>query len=146
MDRLEGGRLESQVRQVDLVLDCSDNFATRFDINRACVAAEKPLVSGAAIRFEGQLAVFAAGGQPCYQCLYPLDSEDDDLDQTCAENGVLASLVGVIGTLQASEAMKYLGGFGTSLAGKLVLHDALAGSWRELTLSPDPACPVCAAG
>jgi molybdopterin/thiamine biosynthesis adenylyltransferase len=130
--------------RVDLVLDCSDNFATRFAVNAACVAAGKPLVSGAAIRMEGQVAVFSGRpGGPCYQCLYPRDGA---LDETCSANGVLAPLVGIVGSIQAAEAIKVLSGLGEPLVGRLLLLDAAAMEWRTVRLRPDPQCPLCARG
>ena len=130
---------------VDLVVDACDNFSTRFMINKACVTAAVPLVSGAAIRLEGQIAVFDArrADSPCYQCLY---RGGDDEQMSCARNGVLAPLVGVIGSMQALEAIKLLAGLGQDLSGKLLLFDAFSSQWRELRLPKDPACPVCSAG
>lgn len=127
---------------VDLVVDACDNFSTRFMINRACVDAGVPLVSGAAIRLEGQVAVFDSrrAASPCYQCLY---RGGDDEQMSCARNGVLAPLVGVIGSMQALEAIKILAGLGQDLCGKLLLFDAFSSHWRELRLPRDPACPVC---
>lgn len=129
------------IAQADVVVDCTDNFSTRFAINAACVAATKPLVSGAAIRLEGQVAVFDARDEkcPCYRCLY----EEDADDLTCAANGVLAPVVGIIGSVQALETIKLLCGFGTGLAGRLLLLDARHLQWREMKLAKDPACPVC---
>lgn len=133
--------LPALVEQVDLVVDGSDNFATRFAVNAACVAAGKPLVSGAAIRLEGQIAVFSGRrGGPCYQCLYPRDGAIDD---TCTANGVLAPVVGIVGSIQATEAIKLLAGLGESLEGRLLLLDAGVMQWRTLRLTPDPACPIC---
>ncbi len=132
------------VAAADVVLDCTDNFATRHAINRACVAARKPLVSGAAIRFDGQLAVYDTrdAASPCYHCLF---GESDDLEETrCATMGVFAPLVGIVGATQAAEALKLLAGIGRSLAGRLLLIDALAMEWREVRVPRDPACPVCA--
>ncbi|MEP6678325.1 MAG: molybdopterin-synthase adenylyltransferase MoeB [Betaproteobacteria bacterium] len=129
----------------DVVLDCSDNFDTRHAVNRACVAAATPLVSGAAIRFDGQVAVFDARdpSSPCYHCLF---GEGDALEETrCATMGVFAPLVGIVGATQAAEALKLIAGVGASLAGRLLLLDALAMQWRELTVPRDPACPVCSA-
>lgn len=142
--RLEGDGLLRQVAEVDLVLDCTDNFATRFALNAASVAAGTPLVSGAAIRLEGQVAVFdpRRADSPCYRCLY---HQDTDEELSCATNGVLAPLVGVIGAMQAVEAIKLLVGFGTDLSGRLLLYDARHAQWRELKLSRDPECPVCGA-
>jgi adenylyltransferase/sulfurtransferase len=131
------------VARVDLVLDCSDNFATRFALNRACHAQRTPLVSGAAIRWDGQIAVFSQRpGGPCYRCLYDEHGEDE---LRCSENGVAAPLVGVIGSLQALEALKLLCGIGESLDGRLLLLDGLRLHWRELRLRRDPDCPVCGA-
>ena len=140
--RLEGDALDAEVAAADLVLDASDNFATRFAVNRSCVRHGRPLVSGAAIRAEGQVSVFAAGPEtPCYACLY--DSNSDEPALTCFESGVLGPLVGLIGATQALEAMKLLAGIGQSLAGRLLILDGLAMQWREMRLPRDPACPVC---
>ena len=139
--RLEGPDLLAQVKDSDLVIDGSDNFNTRFAVNEACVASRTPLVSGAAIRLEGQVSVFTnQPGQPCYQCLYGGGGE---LDGSCSENGVLAPLVGIIGSIQATEAIKVLTGAGTPLSGRLLLLDALEMQWRSLRLKADPKCPVC---
>jgi adenylyltransferase/sulfurtransferase len=127
----------------DVVVDCTDNFVTRHAVNRACVAAKKPLVSGAAIRFDGQIAVFDARdpANPCYHCLF---GEGDEFEETrCATMGVFAPLVGIVGATQAAEALKLLAPAGRSLAGRLLLIDALTMEWRELTVVKDPACPVC---
>lgn len=139
---LDADNLAAQVQLADVVVDCTDNFATRFAINAACVAAKVPLVSGAAIRLEGQVAVFDARSEtnPCYRCLY----EEDSDDLTCAANGVLAPLVGIIGSMQALETIKLICGFGTGLAGRLLLLDARHLQWRELKLPKDSNCPVCA--
>lgn len=141
-ERADETRLAELAAQVDLVLDCSDNFSTRFALNRACFHARTPLVSGAAIRYDGQISVFdpRQAGAPCYQCLYP---QGDDEQLTCSESGVLAPLVGIIGSMQAMEAIKLLGGVGESLCGRLLLLDGRRMEWRELRLSRDPACPVC---
>ncbi len=140
--RLEGPALAAQVAEADLVLDASDNFDTRFAVNAACVAARTPLVSGAAIRMEGQLAVFRPdlGQGPCYRCLY---RDGEEAEQTCAENGILAPVVGVIGSLQALEAIKVLTGVGEAAGGRLLIFDGAACEFRTLRLRPDPACPVC---
>ena len=132
------------VAAADVVLDCCDNFATRHAVNAACVAAGKPLVSGAALRFDGQVAVFDPRDprSPCYHCLF---GEGEELEETrCATMGVFAPLVGIVGATQAAEALKLVAGVGTSLAGRLLLLDALAMQWRELSVPRDPACPVCA--
>jgi molybdopterin/thiamine biosynthesis adenylyltransferase len=138
-------RIAALVRGADVVLDCSDNFATRHAINRACVAARKPLVSGAGIRFDGQVAVFdlRAEGAPCYHCLFAEDAQSTE--ERCATLGVFAPLVGVVGTLQAAEAIKLLAGIGETLAGRLLLFDALASRWHEVRLARDPHCRVCGA-
>jgi adenylyltransferase/sulfurtransferase len=141
--RVGDAALAELVARSDVVLDCTDNFATRHAINRACVAAAKPLVSGAAIRFDGQLAVFDVRDPqaPCYHCLF---GEGDDLEETrCATMGVFAPLVGIVGATQAAEALKLVAGIGQSLAGRLLLLDALSMQWREVRVPRDPACPVC---
>jgi len=140
--RLQGAQLIAQVSNADVVLDCSDNFDTRFAINAACVRQQVPLVSGAAIRLQGQIAVFDAGkaDSPCYHCLY---RDGDEAEQTCAESGVLAPLVGIIGSLQALEALKILLGLGDTLNGRLIVFDGLVHEWRTLKLPRDPACPTC---
>lgn len=140
--RLNESTLQAAARSVDLVVDCSDNFTTRFSINRACWRSGVPLVSGAAIRLEGQIAVFdpRSESSPCYQCLY---KEVDDEQLSCAQSGVLAPLVGIIGSIQALEAIKLLAGFGESLAGRLQILDAKTMRWRELKLPKDPECSVC---
>lgn len=140
--KLDDESLHALLPQVDLVLDGCDNFATRFAVNRACVAHHKPLVSGAAIRFEGQVSVFMnhKNDSPCYQCLY---KDDGGENMNCTENGVLAPLVGIIGSIQATEAIKILAKIGESLDSKLLLLDALHMEWRTLKLKQDPTCPVC---
>ncbi|MCQ9379597.1 molybdopterin-synthase adenylyltransferase MoeB [Methyloversatilis sp. XJ19-49] len=141
--RLAGDALREQVEAADVVLDCSDNFATRHAINRACVAARTPLVSGAAIRFDGQVSVFDSrdADAPCYHCLFPEGGDADEV--RCAVMGVFAPLTGIIGTMQAAEALKLLAHTGRSLAGRLLLLDALGMEWRSITLPRDPACEVC---
>jgi molybdopterin/thiamine biosynthesis adenylyltransferase len=143
--RLEGDRLTEAVAAADVVLDCSDNFATRHAVNAACVAHAKPLVSGAAVRFDGQVSVFdlRQPHAPCYACLFPVEADTGEM--RCAEFGVFAPLVGVVGSLQASEALKLLMGIGESLSGRLLLYDALHSQWRQIRLARDPHCPVCAA-
>lgn len=140
---LTADNLPALVRDVDVVLDGSDNFATRFAVNAACVAARKPLISGAAIRLEGQLAVFRADlpDAPCYRCVFPEDAAAQE--QTCSETGVLAPLTGVIGSLQAVEAVKLLAGVGETADSRLVALDARTLRWRDLRLRRDPECPVC---
>jgi molybdopterin/thiamine biosynthesis adenylyltransferase len=139
--RLEPQRLADMVAAADVVLDCTDNFPTRFAINAACVRARKPLVSGAAIRFEGQLAVFdprRADGA-CYACLYP---QAGDPQETCEEAGVLGPVVGAVGCLQALAALKLLLGRGEDV-NRLRIWNALEMSWKTVTVVRDPACPVC---
>ena len=139
--RLEDTELREEVSRAGLVIDASDNFETRFAINAACVQTRTPLVSGAAIRMEGQVAVFSGQpGGPCYQCLYAADGQ---VDETCSANGVLAPMVGIIGSIQANEAIKVLVGTGNPLAGRLLAIDALHMQWRTLTLKADPQCSVC---
>ena len=141
---LAGAALQQAVGEVDLVLDCSDNFATRHAVNAACVQLGKPLVSGAAIRLEGQLSVFDPRREdsPCYQCLY---GERDEQALSCSEAGVVGPLVGMVGSLQALEALKLLAGFGEPLVGRLLLIDALDSRFRELRVRRDPACNCCGA-
>ncbi|MBJ9976704.1 molybdopterin-synthase adenylyltransferase MoeB [Pseudomonas sp. S75] len=140
---LDPETLAAAVGAVDLVLDCCDNFATREAVNAACVTAGKPLVSGAAIRLEGQLSVFdpRQAHSPCYHCLYGHGSE---AELTCSEAGVIGPLVGMVGSLQALEALKLLVGFGEPLVGRLLLIDALGSRMRELRVKRDPGCTVCA--
>ncbi len=137
--RLEGEALLAEVAKADVVVDASDNFATRFAVNDACVTAKKTLVSGAAIRMEGQVSVFhnERPDSPCYRCLY---RDEGELSQTCSENGVLAPVVGIIGTIQATEVLKVLLGMGDTLDGRLLLLDALTMEWRSMKLRKDPAC------
>jgi molybdopterin/thiamine biosynthesis adenylyltransferase len=141
---LDADSLAAAVDAVDLVLDCSDNFSTREAVNAACVASGKPLVSGAAIRLEGQLSVFdpRRAESPCYHCLYGHGSE---AELTCSEAGVIGPLVGLVGSLQALEALKLLAGFGEPLVGRLLLIDALGSRFRELKVKRDPGCSVCGA-
>ena len=141
--RVGPDELASLVARADVVLDCCDNFATRHAVNRACVAAVKPLVSGAAIRFDGQIAVFDPRDResPCYHCLF---GEGEEIEETrCATMGVFAPLVGIVGATQAAEALKLIAGVGESLAGRLLLLDAFSMSWRSLDIARDPRCPVC---
>ena len=143
--RLAGEALATLVADADVVLDCCDNFATRHAVNRACVRHRTPLVSGAAIRFAGQLTVFDSrrDDTPCYHCLFP---EGDDGDEVrCAVMGVFAPLTGIIGAMQAAEALKLIVGTGEVTVGRLFLLDALAMEWRSVKFGRDPACPVCAA-
>tara|TARA_R110002095_G_scaffold177479_2_gene154828 strand:+ start:907 stop:1656 length:750 start_codon:yes stop_codon:yes gene_type:complete len=141
-EKLTGDALLDQVRQADIVIDCCDNFATRFAINDACFAAKKPLVSGAAIRFEGQISVFDSRAErsPCYNCLYPRDGA---VAQSCSENGVIAPITGIIGSMQALEAIKVLTGVGESLQGRILLLDGLSMQWQNMQLPRNPNCPTC---
>lgn len=134
------------IQQADVVVDCSDNFATRYTLNRLCFQYKKPLVSGAAIRFEGQITVFDFRHEqsPCYHCLYPDVGSDQEM--RCADNGVFAPLVGMIGTAQAAEVLKLLMNIGETLQGRLLLLDALTAEWRTIKLARDPHCSVCHAG
>lgn len=143
--RLREEQLLAAVAQVDLVLDCTDNFTTRQALNKACVALRRPLVSGAAIRLQGQVSVFDSRdpASPCYQCLY---GEGNDVALSCSEAGVIGPLVGMVGSLQALEALKMLAGFGSPLIGRLLLIDALQTRFRELRIKRDPGCTCCAAG
>lgn len=140
-ERMDTASLATEAAAADLVVDGSDNFATRFAVNAACVAARRPLVSGAVIGMDGQLAVFRPDQDgPCYRCVYADTGEEA---QSCSETGVLGPLPGVIGSLQAVEAIKVLTGLGTPLNGRLLVMDALGQNWRRLNLRRDPACPVC---
>ena len=142
-ERLDGEALLAAVRRATVVLDCCDNFETRHAVNRACVEAGVPLVSGAAIRFDGQLAVFdpRRADSPCYHCLFP---EGRDLEEVrCATMVVFAPLTGIVGTMQAAEALKVAGGFGTPMTGRLMLLDARTMSIDTIRVPRDPGCPVC---
>ena len=146
--RADAGQLAAWVAEADVVLDCSDNFATRHAVNAACVQAGKPLVSGAAVGFDGQISVYdtrdrGQGRGPCYACLFPPDAAFEET--ACATMGVFAPLVGIIGAMQAAEALKLLAGVGTSLAGRLLMLDARAMHWDEVRIARQAACPVCGA-
>ena len=142
-ERLAPARLDELAAQVDIVLDCSDNFATRHAANRSCVRHRKPLVSGAGVRFDGQISVFdlRRSDSPCYSCLFPEDAPAEE--ERCAVLGVFAPLTGIIGATQAAEALKLIAGTGEPLCGRLLLLDALAMEWRSIRLKRDPACKVC---
>ncbi|MGE5385669.1 MAG: HesA/MoeB/ThiF family protein [Betaproteobacteria bacterium] len=143
--RLEGEALDRQVASADVVLDCTDNFATRHAINQACVRHRKPLVSGAAIRFDGQISVFdlRRAEAPCYHCLFP---QAEDVEETrCAVMGVFAPLTGIVGSMQAAEALKIVANIGETLTGRLLLLDVLTMQWRTVKFRKDPACTVCGA-
>jgi len=140
--QLDDDELESYIQQADIVLDCTDNFPTRFAINRACVKQSTPLVSGAAIRMEGQITSYVPdSGGPCYQCLYKPDFESTE---TCSMEGVLSPVVGVIGTMQALQAILVLIGEEENVNGKLLLFDALNMEWQKVTIPKNPNCAVCA--
>jgi adenylyltransferase/sulfurtransferase len=139
--QLDDKELAAQIAAADVVLDCCDNFATRFAINRACVAQARPLVSGAAIRMEGQIASFLPeAASPCYECIYSGELEHEE---SCAAEGVLAPVVGVMGCLQAVQAVLVLTGHVESVRGKLLLFDAGAMLWRSVKVAPAPGCPTC---
>ncbi|MDR0441291.1 MAG: molybdopterin-synthase adenylyltransferase MoeB [Candidatus Accumulibacter sp.] len=144
-ERLAGERLASQVAEADVVLDCCDNFDTRHAVNRACVEHRVPLVSGAAVRFSGQITVFdfRRADSPCYHCLFP---EGEDVEEMrCAVTGVFAPLTGIIGAMQAAEALKLISGAGEALTGRLLLLDASMMEWRNMRFGKDPHCAVCGA-
>jgi len=140
--RLEDDALREQVKAADVVIDTTDNFTSRFELNRVCVEEKTPLVSGSVIRMEGQISVFRPDKEdgPCYHCLY---RESGELGETCTQNGVLAPVVGIIGAMQATEALKVLMDVGQDLSGRLLLLDAYYMEWRTMKLPKDPDCPVC---
>jgi molybdopterin/thiamine biosynthesis adenylyltransferase len=141
--RLDQTNADKLVAENDVVLDCTDNFATRHLLNRTCVKQRKPLVSGAAIRFDGQVMVFDLRdpAAPCYACLFPEEGEVEEVQ--CSVMGVFAPLTGIVGATQAMEALKLLAGIGESLSGRLLLLDAKGAEWRKVRVNKDPACPVC---
>ncbi|PTT89195.1 molybdopterin biosynthesis protein MoeB [Pelomonas sp. HMWF004] len=145
--RADAALLDAELPQADVVIDCSDNFATRHLVNAACVRHRRPLVSGAAIGFDGQISTYVNAGdsraaeQPCYACLFPPDAGFEDV--ACASMGVFAPLVGIIGSLQAAEALKLLAGLGEPLSGRLLMLDGRRMQWTEIAVQRDPACPVC---
>ncbi|MBS1190752.1 MAG: [sulfur carrier protein ThiS] adenylyltransferase [Rhodocyclaceae bacterium] len=142
-ERLSGSQLDALVGSADVVLDCTDNFATRHAINRACVRHRKPLVSGAAIRFDGQVSVYdlRRDDSPCYHCLFPEGEEAEEI--RCAVMGVFAPLTGMVGAMQAAEALKLVAGIGESLIGRLLLIDALTMQWRTVRFKKDAGCSIC---
>ena len=141
--KMDRGEMIDQVCLADVVVDATDNFKTRFELNEVCVAEHTPLISGAAMRTEGQVSVFlACEDSPCYRCLY---HQGEDVQETCSETGVLSPLVGIIGSIQAMETVKVLTGLGESLCGRLLLIDAKTMDWRIVKLKKDPGCPVCSA-
>jgi Dinucleotide-utilizing enzymes involved in molybdopterin and thiamine biosynthesis family 2 len=139
---LNENNLNSWISEVDVVLDGTDNFDTRFKVNKACVEEKKPLVSAAVIRFEGQLSVFKGyeKHQPCYQCLYSVEGNSDE---NCVENGILAPVAGVMGSLQALQAIKVVLNLGEQLVGKLMMIDALDLTFRSVKINKDSACKIC---
>lgn len=141
--RADAGQLATLVAQADVVLDCSDNFATRQALNAACVRHRVPLVSGAAIRFDGQLAVYdpRRDDSPCYACVFPPDTTFEET--RCATMGVFAPLVGIMGSMQAAEALKLLSGAGEPATGRLLMLDGRSMGWTDIRLPRNPACPVC---
>jgi molybdopterin-synthase adenylyltransferase len=144
IERADAARLDALVAEANVVLDCSDNFKTRQAVNAACVTHRKPLVSGAAIGFDGQISVYDTRmpDAPCYACIFPPEATFEEVQ--CATMGVFAPLVGIIGTMQAAEALKLLMGIGTSLAGRLQMLDARSMEWNEIRMARQPHCAVCA--
>lgn len=142
-ERADQNRLLQLVAEADVVLDASDNFSTRHTLNQACIRYRKPLVSGAVVRFDGQVTVFdlRRADSPCYHCLFPANGANEDMQ--CAVMGVFAPLTGIIGCVQAAEALKILLGIGEILHGRLLLLDGLTMNWRSVRLNKDPACLVC---
>ncbi|TXI19775.1 MAG: molybdopterin-synthase adenylyltransferase MoeB [Nitrosomonas sp.] len=141
--QIDQRQLPQLVANVDAVIDASDNFDTRYLINQACVLHKKPLISGAAIRFEGQISVFdfRQAHSPCYNCLYPIDGDHEDIP--CAVMGVFSPLVGIIGCMQAAETLKILLNIGENLIGRVIVLDGLTMNWRSFKLHKDPACQIC---
>jgi len=141
--RADAGSLSTLVAQADVVIDCCDNFATRQAVNAACVRHRKPLVSGAAIRFDGQISVYDPrdAASPCYACVFPQDANFEET--RCATMGVFAPLVGIIGSMQAAEALKLLSGAGQSLAGRLLMLDGRSMEWSDINLPRNTSCAVC---
>ncbi len=142
-ERANAARLEKLVAHADVILDCCDNFSTRHAINAACVRHRKPLVSGAAIRFDGQISVYDPRSEesPCYACVFPQEAAFEET--RCATMGVFSPLVGIIGSMQAAEALKLLTGTGSSLAGRLLMLEGLAMEWAEVRVARNPVCRVC---
>jgi adenylyltransferase/sulfurtransferase len=138
--QLDEAELTREIQAADLVLDCTDNFASRFQLNRVAMREQTPLVSAAAIRLEGQIMTSLPGGGPCYQCVYPQELEQEE---SCAMEGVLAPIVGVIGSLQALQAVRVLTGHGEQLRGVMLLFDAVNMEWQRIRVPSRPDCPVC---
>ena len=143
--RMNRSDLEERIPLTDLVIDCTDNLGSRFLINELCWKYDKPLISGAAIRWEGQVSMFhrSVENSPCYQCLYPRDNSMGETNLNCSENGVISPLVGVIGTTQAMEAIKVITGIGQSLVGKVAYYDAKQNEWQKFSLTKSANCPIC---
>jgi adenylyltransferase/sulfurtransferase len=143
--KLHGAELAKQVNNVDVVLDCTDNFSSRFELNNHCVETSTPLVSGAAIRFEGQLAVFTPGenNSPCYNCLYADIDDNNEIAESCSESGVIAPLPGIIGSMQALETIKLLANTQRQSQCKIMLFDGLTMEWQTMSLNKNPLCPTC---
>jgi len=142
--KLDESELQQLIRKADIVLDCTDNFSTRFMINQCCVNTATPLVSGAAIRMDGQVSVFNQHkSSPCYQCLYKDNGDNENNEERCSENGILAPVVGIIGCIQATETIKVLTGIGNTLDSRVLILDASTMEWRNIKLKKDPACSVC---
>lgn len=141
--RVDAEKLSQLIPQADAVIDASDNFGTRHHVNQTCVTHKKPLISGAAVQFSGQISVFDLrhSSNPCYHCLFPVDGEQEDMP--CAIMGVFSPIVGIIGSMQAAETLKILLNIGESLNGRLLVLDGLTMNWRSIRLNKDPACPVC---
>ena len=144
--RMDYSELEERLPLIDLVLDCTDNLESRYLVNELCWKHGKPLISGAAIRWEGQISMFKSSikDSPCYQCLYPRESNISETNLNCSENGVVSPLVGIIGTTQAMEAIKVITGIGETLVGKVAYYDAKRNEWRKFSLPKSANCPVCA--
>ena len=143
--RADAAWLDAHVPRATVVLDCSDNFATRHAVNAACVAHGVPLVSGAALRFDGQISTFdfRSPDSPCYACIFPPDQAFEEV--ACSTMGVFAPTVGIIGAMQAAEALRLIGGFGETLAGRLMMLDSLRMEWNTMKIARQPDCPVCGA-
>jgi molybdopterin/thiamine biosynthesis adenylyltransferase len=142
-ERIDASWLDTHVGNATVVLDCTDNFATRHAINAACVAHHVPLVSGAALRFDGQISTFdfRSPASPCYACVFPPDDAFEEV--ACSTMGVFSPTVGIIGAMQAAEALRVIGGFGTTLEGRLMMLDSLRMEWNTMRIARQPACPVC---
>ena len=143
--RMNSSDLEQRLPSIDLVIDCTDNLESRYLVNEICWMHEKPLISGAAIRWEGHVSMFdgSVRDSPCYQCLYPEDDNFNETNLNCSENGVVSPLVGIIGTTQAMEAIKVITGIGETLLGKVAYYDAKQTEWKKFSLPKSTNCPIC---